>query len=266
VSAASSLAPSQLPNVACRSPILRTLGKVGYAARSVVFAVLGVLVIMTGFGLKRSHNDPVGALDEIASAPFGHILSGIVGIGLVAYVLWNLAVGILTARTRAIVGVGYALTGIFYAPLAWASLVLAFGAPASGPLHFGGLFSSENGGPIVLAIGIALAVAAIIQLVIGLGRTFAEPLDLRSLPSRARNVIVALGAFGFVARGALFGLVGGCLVRAFVNGRADEAYGPDRAIDVVLTLPHGVVFLLPMGIGLVAFGMFSLIAARFLPK
>lgn len=242
------------------------LGKAGYAARSVVFTVLGVLVVMTGFGLKRSHNDPVGALEEIATAPFGHILSGIVGIGLVAYVVWNLTVGVFTAKGRLAVGVGYVLTGICYAPLAWAALVLAFGKRSSGPLHFGGLFTSENGGLVVAAIGIALFAAAIVQLVIGIGRTFVEPLDLRSLSGTKRHVVVAMGAIGFVARGALFALVGGCLVRASLNGNASEAYGPEGAIDVVLTFPHGVLFLAPMGIGLVAFGVFSLVAARFLPR
>jgi hypothetical protein len=269
MSAASSLAPSQLPKGIRRSVVLRILGKVGYAARALLFAVLGVLVILTGFGLKHSHNDPVGALQAIDDAPFGHMLTGIVGIGLVAYAVWNFAVGVATAmgaHRRVIVGVGYALTGICYAPLAWAALSLAFGERMRGPLHFGGLFSSPHGPAIVAAIGVALLAAAIVQLVIGLGRTFVEPLDLRSLSDRVRHSVVALGAVGFVARGGLFGLVGGCLVRAWKNDDANEAYGPDHVIDVVLTLPHGLVFLLPLGIGLVAFGLFSIVAVRFLPK
>lgn len=266
MTAASSLAPSQLPGAVQRSRILRVLGMVGYGARSIVFAVLGVLVVMTGFGLKHSHNDPVGALEEIGTAPFGHILTGIVGIGLVAYVLWNLAVGVLTARRRVFVGAGYALTGLCYAPLAYASLVLAYGEHVGGPLHFGGLFSSAHGPAIVAAIGVALLAAAIVQIVIGFGRTFVEPLDLRSLARVPRRLFIAFGVVGFAARGALFGLVGGCLVRAVMNDEANDAYGPDRALEVVLTLPHGLVFLLPVGIGLVAFGLFSMVAVRFLPR
>jgi hypothetical protein len=267
VSATSSLAPSQLPSLIRRSRVLRVLGRVGYAARAIVFVVLGVLVVMTGVGLKHSHDDPVGALQEIARAPFGHILTGIVGIGLVAYVIWNLAVGAATARAhRVTVGAGYALTGLCYAPLAWAALGFAFGERRTGPFHFGALFSSRHGPEIVAAIGVALLVAAAVQMIIGTRRTFVEPLDLRSLPDRLRHSFTALGAVGFIARGGLFALVGGCLVRAWMNEDANEAYGPDHAIDAVLTLPHGLVFMVPLGIGLVAFGLFSFLAVRFLPR
>lgn len=245
------------------------LGKVGYAARAIVFVVLGGLVVLTGVGLKSSQDDPIGALEQIARAPFGQVLIGVVGVGLAAYVAWNVvlgsAMGISALRhdrkKRVVVGVGYVLTGAFYAPLAWASAKLAFGHRAEGRSRdLGALFDAPYGRTIVFVIGVALLVAAVVQLVIGLGRTFTEPLDMGSMSARRRHAIVALGVFGFLARAALFGVVGGLLTRAAVLAAPSQARGSDQAIDFVVTLPHGVLFLLPLGVGLAAFGVFSMLA------
>jgi hypothetical protein len=263
---------ASLPTRVRASPSLNVLGRVGYSARAVVFTMLGVLVVLTSLGLARSKNDPVGALEQLARAPFGGALTGLVGIGLSAYVAWNVVVGLASCASawkrrrpgRVAIGLGYVLTGACYAPLAWASGELAFGRPTGPALHFGGLFAAEHGRILVGALGGALVVAALVQVVIGTARTFTEPLDLARVPSRRRRALVGLGVIGFLARGALFALVAGFAIRASHLAAPSDAHGPDGALELVLTMPHGAWALLPLGLGLVAFGAFSLLAVRHL--
>ncbi len=266
---------SALPKRVRRSALLSALGKVGYGARAVVFAVLGLLVVATSFGMKESHNDPIGALERLARAPLGVWSTALVGVGLGAYVVWNVAVGVATSAEawrkgsvgRVLVGVGYALTGACYAPLGWAALLLANGERTeSTGRDVARLFDVAHGRLVVGVVGGALVVAGVVQIVIALGRTFIEPLHLGSVSRRRLRVLLGLGMVGFTARAALFALVGGLLVRAAVLARPAEARGPDRALDLVLTLPNGAWILLPLGIGLVAFALFSVLAVQHLPR
>lgn len=251
--------------------LLEPMARVGWAARGVVFAVLGALVLSTGAGLKASENDPVGALEEIARHPMGKALVGCVGFGLAVYAAWCVAHGALLTwgsrreRKSLVIGIGYVLTGVFYAPLAWAGLELMLGRhDEPRERHFGALFAQPYGRALVAALGIVILVVALVQLVIGVGATFKKPLDLRRVRRRAlRHAIVALGVVGFVARAALFSVVGTFLVRAALDRAPSEAHGPDRALDAIATLPHGHVLLVPIGLGLLAFGLFSFAAAPY---
>ena len=68
------------------------LGRAGYAARGVVFAEIGVFLIVAA----RNHNTKDakglgGALTQLASEPYGHLLLAVVVLGFVAYGLFCLA-------------------------------------------------------------------------------------------------------------------------------------------------------------------------------
>lgn len=68
------------------------LGRVGYAALGVVSGIVGVFLIIAA----QRHNAGAskglgGALRELAQQPYGHLLLGIVAIGLIAYGFFSLA-------------------------------------------------------------------------------------------------------------------------------------------------------------------------------
>ena len=71
---------------------VRRLGRIGYGAQGVVFAEIGVFLIVAA----RKHNAHAakgigGSLAQLAREPYGHLLLGIVALGLIAYALYSFA-------------------------------------------------------------------------------------------------------------------------------------------------------------------------------
>ena len=62
------------------------MGRLGFAARGIVFALIGVIILQTAFavGVKQAQGFD-GALAALAHAPYGEILLGAVAIGLILF-------------------------------------------------------------------------------------------------------------------------------------------------------------------------------------
>ena len=66
------------------------LGKIGYAARGIVFALVGLIILQTAFavGAKQAQGFD-GALAALAHAPYGEILLGAVALGLILFGVYS---------------------------------------------------------------------------------------------------------------------------------------------------------------------------------
>jgi uncharacterized membrane protein (DUF2068 family) len=71
-----------------------------------------------------------------------------------------------------------------------------------------------------------------------------------------------LGTVGHATRGVILALVGLFLVRAAVRFDPHEAVGIDGALHQVATRPYGPFALTLVAVGLLAYGLFSFVEAR----
>lgn len=69
-------------------PWIRRLGRFGYMSQGFVYILIGVLAFMTASGVGGDTEDTSGALQTLASMPFGEVVLWLVGIGLTGYVIW----------------------------------------------------------------------------------------------------------------------------------------------------------------------------------
>jgi hypothetical protein len=69
-----------------QTKLMTRLGKGGFSARGIVFALVGGIILQTAFavGVKQAQGFD-GALAALAHAPYGGILLGAVAIGLVLF-------------------------------------------------------------------------------------------------------------------------------------------------------------------------------------
>jgi Domain of Unknown Function (DUF1206) len=66
------------------------LARGGFAARGVIYGVIGILALELALGSGGQNASQQGALKTIARQPFGKMLLILVAIGLAGYALWRL--------------------------------------------------------------------------------------------------------------------------------------------------------------------------------
>jgi hypothetical protein len=114
-----------------------------------------------------------------------------------------------------------------------------------------------------LALGLVLASVALGKIWKAVRADLDEQLDLSRLGGLAQRAVIALGRFGMAAVGIVGAVVGAGLVYAAMRSNPNEAKGFGDALRSVQSWSYGSVVLIVVAIGLVAFGLFELVEARY---
>ncbi|WP_022907915.1 DUF1206 domain-containing protein, partial [Curtobacterium sp. B18] len=118
------------------------------------------------------------------------------------------------------------------------------------------------GGVFLLFLVAAIAVAVGVGLVvIGCRRSFWKQLVRPRRP--IERVVTVLGVVGYVLKGIAIVVVGVLVAVAAVRSDPDQATGLDGAFDALRSMPGGAFVLVVIGIGFIAFGVYSFFRARY---
>jgi hypothetical protein len=239
---------------------IERLARLGYAARGVVYVVIGWVVWRTGRGTSAGN-----VIEAVRLLPLGGVLLATIGLGLFGYGLFRIYEALLDLegegegwRARA-ARAGRALGGLGYWVLAFIALRTLVAGPAGG----GGEAAARGaalevqheagGGFLLLLVG-----AGVIALALAQAR-HSWRCDFMALCHRDTPKLVRhLGRGGFAARAVVIALIGGFLVRA---GIADT---PVRGMGGAIDALSGHPLLLGMvAAGLALFGLFSLALSHY---
>ncbi len=263
-------ATSETPAIQHGATWLVRLGRLGYAAKGLVYIVVGFLAVEAAVGAGGGTTDTQGALRVIGDAPFGKILLFVVAIGLLGYAVWRLVSALVDGErrgdepTKIMLRIGEAVRGLAYGSLGvWTLRYLVQGyaestdharAATRRALDF------PAGRWLVLAFGLGIIGYALYQLYRAATRKFLKRLDLSSASETTRTLIERLGGFGIAARAIVFGMIGLFIARAGWRFNASEAGGIEESLDAIATYQ----FLFPtVAAGLIAFGILQLATARY---
>ena len=72
-----------------------------------------------------------------------------------------------------------------------------------------------------------------------------------------------LGTVGYVAKGVAIIVVGILFAVAAVKVDPDDSTGLDGALKSLASLPFGMVILIAVGLGLIAYGVYTFVRARY---
>ncbi|HEV7122033.1 MAG TPA: DUF1206 domain-containing protein [Rhodanobacter sp.] len=256
-------------------PWLRWLARVGIAAEGVIYLLIGGLALAGAFDPTQRPSGSSDAMSRLAQLPLGHAMLALLALGLAAFVLWQLVLAVLDPeceqgrwRSRRIAlrlhhlwsaALHCVLVGI----AGWQ--LLGFGHGGHGARtqeHLTAMALRLPGGRwLIGGIGVGIVAFAVVQWVLACRPQKDTRMDLTGSPLRVP--VLALLAFGYVARGALFGLIGALLVHAAWQDDPGHAGGIAGALQAMRQQAFGPWLLGAVAAGLIAFGLAQIAKARY---
>jgi glycerol uptake facilitator-like aquaporin len=253
--------------------LLLVAARLGYAAKGLVYTVVGALSLLYAFGEGGALTDSKGAVERLGAQPLGIVLLWLTAVGLACYALWNAVRALLNPERHDNDAKGAAhRLGLGFSALTHGALAV-YAAQAA----IGGARDSGNGteswaaralsvpfGQVLLAIAGAIGIGfGAYQLYKAVKDKPEGKLATEQLSPREERVYRALGRLGQVGRGLVFPVIGVSLLIAAVRAQASEASNMGEALGELARAPLGGLVLIVVALGLFAYGVYQAVLARY---
>ncbi|MFF1285857.1 DUF1206 domain-containing protein [Streptomyces sp. NPDC058299] len=261
---------------AADSTAMAMAGRAGFAARGLIYVLVGVISLQIAFGGGGGGKqaDRGGALTELAGKPLGSAMLWIVGIALAGMALWRLSEAVVGAAgpdgTKLTKRAASAGRFVFYAFVSYSVLSYAAGDKGSGSgssdQHTDDVTAMVLKWPagewLVGIAGVGVVIAGLWIAVQAVRKKFRKRLRTGEMSQRTERVTDVLGVTGGAARGIVFAVAGVFAIVAAVQHQPGRAKGMDDTLRSFRDLPAGPWLLALIALGLAAFGVFSWFVAR----
>jgi hypothetical protein len=244
--------------------------RLGYAAKGVVYALIGVLAALAAANVHVGQQDnemsQKGVINFLARQWYGTALLIAIAVGLGGYALWRLISAVLNGEDKGpMKRIAYAITGIAYGYLGFLAIKAVFGARADTDDRTVArtLMDKPFGQVLLIAIGAVVIGIGIGQLWNAIAANFLSVFKLEEMKQWQARGTKITGRIGLSARAILFGLIGWFFIRAGLQHDVSEAGGIS---DALRTLQHTIAGNWLLGadcVGLVCYGAFMFFEARF---
>lgn len=257
---------------AANSRWVELLARLGYAAKGVVYLIIGLLAVQVAWGGGGQITGGQGALHTIAGQPFGQVLLWLMVIGLFGYVVWRFVQSVLDVEHCGTDGKGIAkrvaqgVSGVVYGSLAVYAANLAMGSGGGGSSSqgwTGRLMSDTWGVWLVGLIGAVVVGYGLRQLYHAYQVDFTKRLVTSEMSPTERTWTIRVGRFGMAARGVVLIMIGWFFIQAAVTHDPSRARGLDGALAELAGTGYGPWVLGLVALGLVAYGAYQLVLARY---
>ncbi|MBD1827148.1 DUF1206 domain-containing protein [Microcoleus vaginatus GB1-A2] len=260
---------------AASHPWFERLARLGYASKGLVYFIVGFLAAQAAFSMGGRTTDTRGALSEIVNQPFGKFLLFLVTIGIIGYALWRIVQTILDPEhqgqkidaKRIAQRIGYALSALAYAGLALTAVKLIMGSGGGNSDRTEDLTAQVLAQPFgQWLVGLAGSI------VIGVGFSyfyeaykakFRRHFKLDEMSPTEQTWATRLGRAGIAARGIVFVIIGFFLIQAARLSDASQTKGLGEVLGILAQQPFSPVILGIVPLGLIAYGIYSVIEARY---
>jgi hypothetical protein len=237
------------------TPVFEGLARAGYAARGVIYVLIGILAYRVATGVSEHKPNQQGAMQQIADQPFGHALLLLTAIGLGGYSLWRLAQALVGhtpeygehSKLDRIGALGSCLAYAAFTFLAISVLQGSGGNSSAQP---------KKATSDVLGIGI-------FQAYLGLSKKFLTYSKTGQMSPGVLKAFTAIGVVGLVARAVAFVLIGLFALKAARDYSPKDAVGIDGALARLTQHAYGTTALIVVAVGLIIFGVYSIADARY---
>ena len=248
-----------------------TLDRAGLSAKGVLYGALGLLAIQVARGQGSTGRvSREGAVELVASQPFGQWLLVLFTVGLFCLAAWQ---AVLTFTGDPVEGsetkdrVKYGVKAAIYTATAITAVTILTGGRQSGGAsedQAAGMLMGWPGGPwLVGLLGLAILAVAGQQLYgHAVKKKFMERLSIGGSGDIGRNVERA-GRAGYAARGIVLLVVGTFFIIAAIQHDPQEAVGLSGALQLMSQQAWGTALLWFSALGLFLYGCFCFAEAKY---
>lgn len=254
---------------------IKLIAQAGLIAKGIVYCLLGILTFMAAFnisGKSANTTDTSGVFDFIYKQTGGQIMLGMIAAGLICYCIWRFiqtfgdtenkgsdTKGIIS-RSR------YLFSGIVYGSIAFQLVrILLSDESGSGDQKQDlarELLSKPFGQWLVgIAAAILLGIG-IYQIYYGLSEQYLKHVE-KAGDSKNKKRLLFAGKIGYVARGIVWLLIAFLFFKAAIYANSAEAGDTSKAFAFLQDASYGSILLAAVGIGLICYGTFNFIRARY---
>ena len=257
-------------DVVDKHPWFERLARWGYIVRGLIYLIPGVFGLRLALGTHGAAVTQTGAIEIMSHEPFGRPILIVVAVGLAAYSLWGVIRAVFDPLRQGhsahglFVRGGYLSSALGYAGFFIAALRLLAGKSAHSSKDWIARLLEAPLGPWAVGIfGLCwIGGAGISEIVKGLRGSFERDLQTERMSPGEKRFALWLGRFGIALRGIVFGIIGGSLVAAAWHLDPWRKRGLAGALLYLLHQPYGRFLLATVALGLIAFGLFSILCAR----
>jgi hypothetical protein len=249
---------------------LNPIARIGLVAKGIIYLVLGCLAFMAAFeigGQEDTAANRKGVFHAIKEAPGGLWLLILLSAGLICYSVWR-GIEALSKNNQLKWSkrLRYLFSGLTYLSVAYTAIrIIGHTSGESGDAnqHLATrLMQTMYGQWLLGLLALVMAGTGIYQLWYGLSEKYKK--HVQQLGQRAAtSMLLYSGKIGYVARGVVWLLIAYLLLQAALHANANEAGDSGKAFLFIENTRFGSYLLGIIGIGLMAYGFFSFIRARY---
>ena len=250
------------------SPALDVTRRFGFAAKGFVYLIVGFLAAKAVAG-RGGVTDEQGALRQVLRAPFGRVLLGVAAIGLFIYAIWRLIEMWKDPEEKGTFWRYQSLLSAFlYGGLGVEALRMVFGlgggsGEGEAKDQAALLISVPFGHWLLIAFALTAVAMGLQDLYRALAPKFEDRQAIEGLHRNTRTWVLRIARLGIFSRGVVSTVVGAYLLLAGLHRSPSEARGTKGAIETLTHQPFGVWILALIAIGLTAYGVYTLVEARY---
>lgn len=245
-----------------KSEKFRWLVRLGYFSRAILYSVIGIIALTSIGSIQQGTNGVFRAVEEF---PAGTVILWLMVVGLTAYGLFRLCSTFFdiehegSDKKGIAKRIGHAGSAIGHFALAFSAYKFATAGGDSGDgaqEAASGVLSVPMGGFLLGILGLAFFATAVFQAKKGITGSF-----MHRISGQAPDMTRYLGGAGYLARAAVFVVIGWSLINSgWLGGGSGQVKTLGNAVASLAD--DGFIFTL-VAIGLLMFGLFSLVLARY---
>jgi len=254
------------------SPLMEAVTRLGYGVRGLIYIIMGLLAVQVALGKGGGLASQQDAIAAIGKQPAGLILLWVVLIGLISYAVWGVVRAVLDPLHKGhdikglVARFGFLVSAFGYAILVLPTYRSITGGSqtASGSQtqkFFTSIMAMPWGRWAIGILGLAVLAGGLYQIYLGFKAGFDRQFQIYALTAKEVKLATDVGRFGTAARGVVLAVVGGLISLAAYRANPGQAVGMDAALATLLHQPYGIWLLGIVAVGLIAFGIYSLLSA-----